>query len=297
MPKINFTFFGTDNFSILVLNELKKSGFLPSLLITVPDKPKGRKLVLTPPEVKIWAEKNKIKYIQPKSLREEKNPGIIDEIKSHGANDLFVVASYGKIIPQNILDIPEHKTLNVHPSLLPRLRGPSPIESAILTEGENGVTIMRLDADMDHGPIVAQKKIISWQGWPGVSGVEPPPYAETLEKILGEEGGKILAEIIPDWIAGKISETEQNHDMATFCKKIEKTDGEINLSDSAEKNLRKIRAFHKWPTAYFFADHMGKKIRVIIKKARIENGELVIERVVPEGKKEMDYSDFKKGLR
>ena len=261
---------------------------MPTLIVTMPDKPKGRKMILTPPEVKVWAEENGVKFIQPKSLREDKNPGIENEVRSFGADDLFIVASYGKIIPQNILDIPKHQTLNVHPSLLPKLRGPSPIVSAILTENETGVTIMRLDAEMDHGPILAQKKI-EIPEW--------PPYAETLEKILGQEGGKMLAQIIPDWIAGKIPGIEQNHSQATVCKKIEKTDGEINLSDPADLNLRKIRSFHAWPTAYYFQKHKDKNLRVIIKKAHMENGALILDRVVPEGKKEMDYSDFQKGIK
>lgn len=288
--KINWAFFGTDDFSVIVLNELRDRGFLPSLIITTKDKPRGRNLILTPPEVKNWAEENNIKYIQPQSLKESINPNIIDEIKSYSKEnfDLFIVASYGKIIPQFILDIPSYKTLNVHPSLLPKLRGPSPIVSAILFEKETGVTIMRLDSEMDHGPILAQKKIIL-QEW--------PPYSSELEKILGKEGGKLLAETIPEWINGNITEKEQDHSLATICKKIEKSDGEIKLEGNPEINLRKIRAFHIWPTAFFFQEHNGKKIRVIVKKAKIENGQLILEKVLPEGKKEMDYIEFKKGLK
>lgn len=290
MEKINWAFFGTSEFSVIILEELKSSGFLPSLIITTPDKPKGRKLILTPSPVKVCAIENNIKYIEPESLRLSKNPNIVEEIKSYSKQnfDLFIVASYGKIIPQDILDIPSKQTLNVHPSLLPKLRGASPIQSAILCENETGVTIMRLDAEMDHGPIVAQEKvdILNW-----------PPYSDDLENILGKRGGKILADILPKWISGEIKEVEQDHSKATLCGKIEKVDGEINLLDDAEKNLRKIRAYHIWPTAYFFTEHMNRKIRVIIKQARIENGELVLEKVIPEGKKEMSYEDFKKGLR
>lgn len=284
MNNINFAFFGTSNISVIVLNELKARGFLPKLIITVEDKPQGRKMVLTPPETKVWAQENKIPFIQPKTL---KTPDVEKEIRSYSGEgfDLFIVVSYGKIIPQNILDIPKHKTLNVHPSLLPKLRGPSPIKSAILTENETGVTIMRLDAEMDHGPIIAQKKIeIEW-----------PPYEEDLEKMAGKIGGEMLAEIIPEWIAGKILEIEQKHEDATVCLKIQKIDGEIDLNDSPEKNLRKIRAFHVWPTAYFFIGKGDYKKRIIVRKAHIENNSLVIERVVPEGKKEMDYSDFLRG--
>lgn len=290
MEKINWAFFGTSEFSVIILNELKNSGFLPSLIVTTPDKPKGRKLVITPPEVKVWAIENNIKYIQPESLKLSKNPGLLDEIKSYFENtpDLFIVASYGKIIPQEILDIPSKQTLNVHPSLLPKLRGASPIQSAILSENETGVSIMRLDSEMDHGPIVFQEKVFV-ENW--------PPYSSDLEKILGEKGGQILAEIIPKWINGEIQENEQDHIKATLCGKIEKADGEINLSNDPLINLRKIRAYHIWPGAFFFVSHREKKIRVIIKKASLLSGELKIEKVLPEGKKEMSYEDFKKGLR
>jgi methionyl-tRNA formyltransferase len=283
-------FFGTSRFSVLVLEELSAAGFLPTLALTVPDKPKGRKMILTPPETKVWAEKNGVLAIQPQSLREEKNSGIAEKIKSFAPDgfDFAVVASYGKIIPQNILDIPRLGMLNVHPSLLPKLRGASPLQSAILTENETGVTVMRLDADMDHGPIAAQEKI-DVPGW--------PPYESDLEESLGRAGGKLLAKILPDWLAGKISETEQNHELATFCKKIEKGDGLLNLEDAAETNLRKIRAYHVWPGAYFFAERGGKKIRVIVKRASLADGKLVMEKVVPEGKKEMDYEAFRRGLR
>lgn len=286
MNKPAFAFFGTSNISVIVLDKLKAQGYLPKLIVTVEDKPKGRKMVLTPSETKVWADQNKIPYLQLKTL---KTPEAEKEILSHSKEgfDLFLVVSYGKIIPQNILDIPKFKTLNVHPSLLPKLRGPSPIKSAILTEEETGVTIMRLDEQMDHGPIVAQKKIdIEW-----------PPYEEDLEKTAGQIGGEMLLEIIPDWILGKIPEIQQNHSEATTCVKIQKSDGEINLADSPEVNLRKIRAFHIWPTAYFFKENNGLKTRIIVKKAHIENDTLVIERVVPEGRKEMNYQDFLRGQK
>ncbi len=284
MKKSNWAFFGTDEFSIEVLNELKNNGFIPNLIVTTEDKPKGRKLVLTPPEVKVWAEKEKIKYLQLKTLKNEEGlRAITTSVDSEF--DFFLVASYGKIIPQNILDIPKFKTLNVHPSLLPKLRGPSPIQSAILTENETGVSIMRLDSEMDHGPILAQEKV----------NVEWPPYSDQLQKICAATGGKMLAKLIPEWIDGKIIEVEQDHTKATYCKKIEKKDAELDINENAELNLRKIRAFNIWPGAYFFESHRDKQIRIIVKKAHIENGELILDRIIPEGKKEMDYKDYLRG--
>lgn len=284
--KITFTFFGTSKFSVLVLEKLKENGFVPSLIITTEDKPKGRKLILTPPEVKSWAIKENIPFIQPKSL---KDSSVFDLIKEKTlSSDVFIVASYGKIIPQNILDLPKFGTLNVHPSLLPKLRGASPIQSSILEENETGVTIIKLDAEMDHGPIIAQEKIET---------VDWPPYADKLEEILGQKGGEILAEVLPKWTDGKIKETEQDHSKATFCKKIQKEDGQINLEDDPQINLRKIRAYNIWPVAFTFYKHKDKNIKLSIKSARLEDGKLVLEKIIPEGKKEMDFDAFKNGLR
>lgn len=282
---IKFAFFGTGNISVTILNELKNKCFIPKLIVTVPDKPQGRKMILTPTPTKIWAQNENVPFIELKTL---KKPESEEEIKKYSEEgyDLFIVASYGKIIPQTILDIPKYKTLNVHPSLLPKLRGPSPIKSAILTENETGVTIMKLDAEMDHGPILSQKKV-PIENW--------PPYAEDLEKVLGEIGGGMISEILIPWIKGEIKEVEQEHEKATICQKIEKTDGLINLEDPADLNLRKIRAFHVWPTAYFFEKNTSK--RIIIKKASVVSNELVIERIVPEGKKEMDYKDYLRGKK
>lgn len=285
---MKIVFFGSSGFSVYVLDELKTHGILPELIITTPDKPKGRKLVLTPTPVKIWAQKNNIEAINPVSLKKD-NADLVSKLLSLSPQ-LFLVASYGKIIPQEILDIPQKGTLNVHPSLLPKLRGASPIKSAILSENETGVSIMLLDAEMDHGPIVAQEKIISWEN-------NNPPYEKDLEEILGYKGGQMLAQIVPDWLENKIEVKEQNHGQATFCGKIEKSDGELDLTDNPEKNLRKIRAYHEWPGAFYFIKRNGKKIRVNIKSARIENEKLILERVVPEGKKEMSYQDFLRGTK
>lgn len=280
--KPNIVFFGTSDISVTVLEELKKANLTPSLIITMPDKPKGRKLVLTPPPVAVWAKLNKINFIQPEKLNED----FLNILKKENF-DLFVVASYGKILKQELLDISKHGTLNVHPSLLPKLRGASPIISAILEdEKKTGITIMLLDAGMDSGPILAQKEIMP-KNW--------PTKASELEEVLGREGGKLLCEVIPKWINGEIKLKEQNHSEATFTKKISKEDGFIDLNDNAYKNLLKIYAFEKWPGTYFFVNRHNKQIRIKITDADIENNELVIKKVIPEGKGEMLYKDFQLG--
>lgn len=281
-------FFGTSELSVTVLEELEKAEILPQAIICAEDKPVGRKMIITPPPTKVWALARNIPVFQPTTLREEKENGITQKIKDLVPDcDLFIVASYGKIIPQAVLDIPKHGTLNVHPSLLPRLRGPSPIQSAILTEEETGVSIMLLDALMDHGPLVAQEKV-QIPNW--------PPYADELESILAHHGGKMLAQIIPQWIKGEMKATEQDHDKATLCKKIQKTDGEVDLLNTKPYEIfRKVRAFCGWPGTYFFTDYNGTRIRVLITKAEFTEGVLSITHVKPEGKQEMSYADFQRG--
>lgn len=284
MPEnIKFVFFGTDQFSVKVLETLKEHGFYPCLIITVPDQPQGRKLISTPPPAKIWAQQNKIEFIQPSSLKDlDLNSSFVIRNSSFS-----LVASYGKIIPQAILNLPTKGTLNIHPSLLPNYRGATPLESAILAGDEKtGVTIIVLDAQMDHGPILAQKEI-SLKDW--------TPFYEELRDKLAEEGANLLTEYLPAWLDGKIKPGEQDHPSATFTKKINKEDGLINFDDQAENNFRKIRALTPWPGTYFFIKRNNQDFRVVIKKAHLENGELIIDRVIPEGKKEMEWESFKKG--
>lgn len=278
---LKFAFFGTPQFAVGILDELEKAGFLPSLVVTAPDKPRGRKLVVTPPEVKVWAQKRNIPVLQP-----EKLDGTFDFRLS--TFDLFIVVAYGKIIPKEILALPRHGSLNVHPSLLPKFRGPSPILSSILLGEKPGVTIMLMDEQMDHGPIVAQKEL-------EIKDFETnPPYGSELENDLARFGGRLLAEVVPAWISGKITSIPQDHSAATYCKKIQKEDGFLDLSDDGLKNFRKIRAFHAWPRTYFFSERQGKKIRVIVTDAELREGKLIIKKVLPEGQRETSYEEFLK---
>ncbi|HET8574583.1 MAG TPA: methionyl-tRNA formyltransferase [Candidatus Paceibacterota bacterium] len=273
-----YIFFGTPKFSAMVLEAMKMRGFLPSLIVTAPDKPKGRKMLLTPPEAKVWAEENNIPFLQPPSPKD----AVLSQALGQEHWDFFVVASYGKILPKVILEIPEKGVLNIHPSLLPKLRGASPIHQAILEEDETGVSIMLMDAEMDHGDVLAQRKF---------SGNFPAPFSE-MEKSLADLGADMLCEVIPRWVNGEISPTPQNHTEATFSPKIIKEDAHLDLNDPAEKNYRKILAFEVWPKPFFFARKNNKEIRVIVKKAELQNGELVLKSVLPEGRNEMTYEQF-----
>lgn len=281
--KVPFVFFGTPDYAVIVLDELRNAGFVPSLIVTVPDAPKGRGLHLTPPPAKLWAEMHNIPIIQPNKLDSD----FLDRLQTTDYG-LGIVVAYGKIIPQSVIDLFPLGIINVHPSLLPYFRGSSPIESAILDGvSETGVTIMIIDAKMDHGPVLAQEK------YP----LEPNIKMSTLGPELFLRGGLLLAQILPDFIAHKINLTEQNHDLATFTKKILKEDGLINLNDSPEINYRKIRAYDRFPGAYFFATKNGEQIRVKIKDADLVDGNLIIKTVIPEGKKLMSYIDFENGFK
>lgn len=271
--KIKIGFFGTPEYSVITLNALYNAGFEISFVVTMPDRPQGRRMIVTPPPAKVWAEKHNIKVYQPESLKID---SIESDLKKHNC-DVFVVIAYGKIIPQNILDIPKYKSLNIHGSLLPTLRGSCPIETAILNDiRETGVTIIKMDSEMDHGPIVAMEKVI----------VEPwPPKAEVLGNTIVESGSNLLVSILPKWISGEIMETPQDHSKATFTKMIQKEDGLIDLNDDPYKNYLKIQAYHGWPSAFFFKD--GKRIKIT--QASYKDGKLTIERVIPEGKSEINY--------
>ena len=283
--KIKFIFFGTPQFAVSVLEELNAAGFAPALIVSAPDKPQGRKLHITPPPVKRWADEHRIATLQFEEIGEV----FLNELREENA-DVFVVAAYGKILPKELLEMPKHGSLNVHPSLLPRLRGASPVQSAILEDARDavGVSIMRMDEKMDHGPIVAQASVeISPEEW--------PPPARVLEELLAREGGKLLAEILPDWIAGNITPEPQDEAKATFCKKIKKEDGSLDLSADPYQNFLKIRAYEGWPGAYFFSERNGKQVRVKITDAEFKNDALLIKKVIPEGRREMSYSDFLNG--
>lgn len=282
---LKFAFWGSSDFSVFCLEKLKALNCLPQLIITTPDQPKDRGLKLEANPVKTWAIQNQIDFLAPAKLDSDFT------LKLSTFNlQLFLVASYGKIIPKAVIDLPKYQTLNIHPSLLPKYRGPAPLQGQILNnEKEVGVSIMLIDEQVDHGPVITQEKV-SIPVW-------PVKYTE-LEKILAETGAELFTKVLPDWVAGKIIPKEQDHTQATFTKKVEKADGEIDLiTGDPYKNFLKIQAFNLWPQTYFFKEKDGRKIRVIVKDAEFKSGTLIIKRVLPEGKKEMNYEDFLRGFK
>jgi methionyl-tRNA formyltransferase len=281
-----FAFFGGEPLAAPTLDALETAGLLPTLVVTNPDRPVGRKQILTPPPAKAWAHERGIDVFQPESLKDRAALGpLLDRTW-----DLFVVVAYNHILPTWLIAQPQHGTLNVHPSLLPLLRGPSPIRTAILEDTrETGVTIMRMDEKMDHGPIVAQELAeIDEQEWP-LAGPE-------LDRRLAELGGQLLAETIPAWVAGDIEPQDQAHEYATYTKKFTREDGELNLDPyhlptgrAAYDALLKIRAFTGFPETYF--EHAG--IRIKIKEAELAaDGSLRLSRITPAGKQEMAFTNY-----
>ena len=253
MSSIKFVFFGTSELSVKVLDILIKNGYTPDLVITTPDKPKGRKMIMTPPPVKVFALEHNLKIAQPHSLLTY-NPassagGLQPRLIGGQATafDLLIVASYGKIIPKSILEIPKFGILNVHPSLLPKFRGPSPIQSFILSgEEKTGVTIMLMDEQVDHGPILVQQELeitnhkIQNPNKSQIQNSENPKLnAKELEEKLAELGGQMLVDAIPKWISGEIKPQEQDHTQATFTKKIGKEDGLVDLEKDKPETIYK----------------------------------------------------------
>jgi methionyl-tRNA formyltransferase len=276
---IRFVFFGTPELATVVLDALESAGYLPALVVTTPDQKKNRGMQLTASPVKQWANKRGIETIAPETL----DDSTVEILRSKNC-DLFIVIYYGKVLPKIILNIPLRGTLNIHFSLLPRWRGTSPVRAAILNDDRGiGTSIILLDEKIDHGPVIAQKNIVV---------PEWPPRAQEMEMLATRESAKLLIEILPSWLAGDIQAHEQNHDVATYCPTITKEVGLLNLSDDPYKNLLKVRAFDTTVGTYTFFERNGKKIRVGILDAHLENGSFIIDTVKPEGKKEMRYAEF-----
>lgn len=234
---MRIVYFGTPAFSASFLKSLLNDPFFDVVaLVCQTDEPVGRKKVLTAPPTKtLFQERHPDRPIfQPTKLRP---PEFAEELKKLQA-DAFVIVAYGRIIPQHILDLPKLGNVNVHPSLLPKWRGPSPLQAAIAAgDKETGVSIMLIDAEMDHGPILAQTS------FPLAKDETLPSLTERVTTI----GAPMLVEELKKLRAGTTTPTEQDHDKATFCKLLTKENGVINPDQTAEKIERLTRAYLPWP--------------------------------------------------
>lgn len=264
-------FFGTPEISARVLEALISGGYEIAAVVTNPDAPVGRGKTVTPPPTKVLAEKHGIPVLQLEKLDSEFYKLLTTNYKP----DVGIVVAYGKILPQSLIDAFPAGMLNIHYSLLPRLRGASPVENAILAgDAKTGVTIQKLVFKLDAGPIVATAEM------PLDEQITAPEAKERLTDI----GIKLLLETLPKYLAGEITPEEQDETQATHCKKIEKADGEILPSDSDIQKWRKYRAYFGWPGVFYF-DENNKRVKIT--EAVFENEKFTIKKIIPEGKKEM----------
>ncbi len=227
------------DFAIPCLNALRRHYSIVGI-VTQPDRPAGRGRKLAPPPVKKVALKQDIPFIQPKSLR--KDLAAKRQLESWKP-DLIVVTAFGQILEKEILELPPHGCLNVHASLLPRWRGVSPIQAAILNgDRVTGVTIMKMDEGIDTGDIIAQRSIP----------IEPDDTGGSLFDELAHLGAELLMEILPDYLNEKIVPRPQEDSPTPYAPMLKKTDGELDFSKAAEYLSRQVRAYHPWPGTYIF---------------------------------------------
>lgn len=266
-------FVGSDDFSVTHLTALVEAGLNVVAVITETDKRAGRGKEIKSSVVKEYAKTNSIAVFQPEDT--DNLTGIVKEIKA----DLIVLASYGKILPQEALDAPTFGAINVHPSLLPKYRGATPIQSAIISgENETGVTIMSMSKTVDAGEIISQEKLKILED-------ETSPM---LRSRLAKLGKKLLIEAIPEYLSGRARLLAQDSSKKTLTKRFKKEDGEINWEEPAEKIVRKIRALQPWPSTYTF---LGDK-RLKIVSAYYRDGKVLPLTVQIEGKKRISWEEF-----
>lgn len=254
MKKYQVVFFGTSEFAVPALDSLLKSQEIEvKTVVTQPDKPTGRHQELTPTPVKLFlqkAERTDIPLLQPEALRKNDD---FRELMQNLESDIFVVVSYGHIIPKNILNIPKYGAVNIHGSLLPRYRGASPIQQALLQgDTTTGITIMKLNEKMDEGPVIFLKRMP----------IEEKDTFETLYKKLAVLGGEFVVPATLDYIDGTLQPIPQDHARATNCEKIEKNDGLIDWEKMTATEIHnRIRAFTPWPGCFTY--WQGKRLKLI----------------------------------
>lgn len=293
-------FFGTPQFAVLSLNELKKQKIDIAAVVTQPDKPAGRKKVMTKSPVKQCAEDLNLKILQPRNQKE-----LFDSLKGLKA-DFFIVIAYGMILSKEILQIPKYSCINVHASLLPKYRGASPIQEALLNgDKSTGISIMKMDEKLDHGPIYLIKKIE----------IEAKDDLTSLSNKMAKLSGEILPHVLKDIVEGLLIAIKQDedHQKSSYCRKIKKEDGKINWKKQSAKEVQNmIRAYSPWPGVY--TDFKDKKLKILDSETVEESlnpgqfkvdgkalkigtakGVLIPKKVQIEGKNEMDITSFING--
>ncbi len=230
-------FMGSPAFAVPILEALARHYEVVGV-VTQPDRPAGRGGLLRPPPVKVCAEALGLPVIQPERLREEY---AMAQLRAWGPQ-VIVVAAFGQILKPEVLDLPPHGCLNVHASLLPRWRGASPIQAAILAgDAQTGVTIMKMDAGVDTGPILAQRPMP----------IAPDDTALSLSERLAHLGAELLLEVLPDYLEGRLLPQPQAEQGVTYAPLLKKEDGRLDFQKSAVELERQVRAMNPWPGAWF----------------------------------------------
>ena len=239
---------GTPEFTGTNLKALIDAGYNVVLALCQPDKPVGRKHVLTAPPVKVLAQENGIEVYQPDTLRTDE---ALQKLSSYEA-DLIVTAAYGKILPKAVLDLPKYGCINCHGSLLPARRGASPVQRAIL-EGDKvtGVTFMKMDVGMDTGDIIDKVEVK----------IGPNEHTESQMNRLAEASAAKLPEIIDKWVKGELTSTKQDESLATSCPPIRPEEGEFFWTQDAKDIHNRVRALSAWPGAFVMKE--DKKLKVL----------------------------------
>ncbi len=244
---LKIIFMGTPEFAGTNLNALIEGGYNVVLCLCQPDKPVGRKHILTAPPVKVIAQENGIEVYQPDTLKTEE---ALEKIASYDA-DLIVTAAYGKILPKAVLDLPKYGCINCHGSLLPARRGSAPVQRAVL-EGDKvtGITFMKMDVGMDTGDIIDKIEVA----------IDPNEHTETLMNRLAVASAEKLPSIIDAWVAGDLTSTKQDDSLATACPPIRPEEGEFTWDQDALAIHNRVRALSSWPGAFVMTGENKLKV-------------------------------------
>jgi methionyl-tRNA formyltransferase len=270
MSTVDVVFMGSENFSLPILNSLalgnREAQTRVVGVVTQPDRPAGRGRKVAQNSVKTFAVERGVPVLQPERLRDEASIAAVLELKPQ----LIVVASYGQIVPGSLLDAPRFGSLNLHPSLLPRYRGASPVTGPVLAgDRETGTTLMLMIPRMDAGPILGQE----------TTSIHADETAGELEDRLAQISAMLLAGLLLPWIRGEIQPMEQDERQATYTARIEKADGLIDWGQPAEVVARQVRAYNPWPTAYTSWD--GRMLKIL--RAHASPGQAPPGRVIADG--------------